>query len=312
MRPLKSARKTRRNPRAKATLRATNGARIPAERLTFGKRKKPRTDIVSRTLRAIRDKLTPSRPMLALTAGFLAFTVIAGLFVGGAVGRTIRGTENGFQALVVDAGFGISSVQLSGNRRTPQKTVVAALDIQPGQASFSFDVHAARARLMQLPWVAQAQVRRRYPDMIAVRVTEKHPFALWDSQDGLYVIERSGAPIALTDGAEFARLPRFIGDAPEGGAELVAAIATHRAVHARVFAMQRVSGRRWNLILDDKVIVELPEEGWQKQLDVLEHLLVDTGVLERDITEIDLRARDNYFFILRNGQPQTMPRGNAT
>ena len=47
-------------------------------------------------------------------------------------------------------------------------------------------------------------------------------------------------------------------------------------------------------------------------LDVLEHLLVDTAVLERDITEIDLRARDNYFFILRNGQPQTMARGNAT
>ena len=311
MRSLKSERKPRRNPRAKATLRATNGARIPAERLVFGKRKK-RNDIVSRTLRALRAKLMPSRPMLMLTAGFLAFTVVAGLFVGGSVGRTVKATGNGLHSLVVDAGFAISSVQISGNRRTPQKTIMAALDIQPGQTSFSFDVHAARARLMQLPWVAEAQVRRQYPALIAVGVTEKHPFALWDSQDGLYVIERSGSPIVLTDGAEFKRLPRFIGDAPQGGAELVAAIATHRAVHARVWAMQRISDRRWNLILDDKVIVELPEEGWQKQLDVLEHLLVDTGVLERDITEIDLRARDNYFFILRSGQQQAMPRGNAT
>ncbi len=76
--------------------------------------------------------------------------------------------------------------------------------------------------------------------------------------------------------------------------------------------MQRMGGRRWNLILDDQVIVELPEEGWKEQLDELEHLLVDTGVLERDIKEIDLRAKDNIIFELRNGLPQTMPRGNAT
>ncbi|HXL98481.1 MAG TPA: FtsQ-type POTRA domain-containing protein [Rhizomicrobium sp.] len=312
MRSLKSQRKTRRNPRAKATLRATNGARIPAERLTFGKRKKRRDDIVSRFIRGAREKLTLSRPMLALTVAFLALTAVAALFAGGYVGRAIAGTSNAVMAVVDDAGFGIKDVGITGNLRTPEKTIMAALNIEDGKTSLGYDIHAARARLLLLPWIAQANVRRRYPDTIAVDVVEKQPFALWDSQDGLYVIEHSGKPIALTDGAEFKSLPRFVGDAPQDGAALIAAIATHRAVHARVFAMQRMSGRRWNLILDDKVIVELPEDGWQKQLDVLEHLLVDTGVLERDITEIDLRARDNYFFILRNGQPQTMQRGNAT
>jgi cell division protein FtsQ len=58
------------------------------------------------------------------------------------------------------------------------------------------------------------------------------------------------------------------------------------------------------------VVVELPEEDWQKELDVLEHLIVDKAIMERDIAEIDLRAHDNYFFVLRNGQKQQM-RGNA-
>jgi hypothetical protein len=43
---------------------------------------------------------------------------------------------------------------------------------------------------------------------------------------------------------------------------------------------------------------------------VLEHLIVDRGILERDISEIDLRMPDNFFFVLRNGQKQQM-RGNA-
>ena len=76
--------------------------------------------------------------------------------------------------------------------------------------------------------------------------------------------------------------------------------------------MQRVSARRWNLILDDGVVVKLPEEGWQDQLDALEHLIVDKSVLERDIIEIDLRSADNYFFVLRGGQQQHETRGNKT
>ena len=68
--------------------------------------------------------------------------------------------------------------------------------------------------------------------------------------------------------------------------------------------MQLVSGRRWNLLLDDGVIVKLPEQGWEKQLGTLEHLIVDKGVLERDISEIDLRSPDNYFFKLREQQQQ--------
>jgi cell division protein FtsQ len=104
----------------------------------------------------------------------------------------------------------------------------------------------------------------------------------------------------------------FIGGAPQGGADLVQAIAQHRAVVARVRAMQRISGRRWNLILDDGVVVKLPEEGWRQQLDSLEHLIVDKSVLERDIVEIDLRSPDNYFFVLRSGEQQQVTRGNKT
>ena len=52
--------------------------------------------------------------------------------------------------------------------------------------------------------------------------------------------------------------------------------------------MQRVGGRRWNLLLDNGVIVQLPEKNWQKELGTLESLIVDKGILERDVTQIDL------------------------
>jgi len=73
--------------------------------------------------------------------------------------------------------------------------------------------------------------------------------------------------------------------------------------------MERVADRRWNLILDDGVIVKLPEDNWQKQIATLEHLIVDKAILERDVTEIDLRNSTNYFFLLKSGEKKDIEGG---
>ncbi|MBU6443478.1 MAG: FtsQ-type POTRA domain-containing protein [Alphaproteobacteria bacterium] len=317
MRSVRSKRKPVRAARGKSARReARQASRAPkaaveAPRQSFGRRAKLRDDIFSRSIRTVRRWFTFRRPMLYFTGALLVLTLIAGLFVGGYVRRGIDAVNGVAETVSADAGFGISSLHLSGESRTPPESVLAALNFRPGQSIFTADLQGARARLMLLPWVKDAVVTRRYPDSISVAIVEKRPFALWQSQNGLFVIQRSGAAITRATLKQFPHLPVFIGGAPTGGGELVDAVATHRAVAARLQAMERVSGRRWNLILDDGVVVKLPETGWQKQLGVLEHLIVDKGVLERDITEIDLRSPDNYFFTLRQETKQKPTRGSA-
>jgi len=154
-------------------------------------------------------------------------------------------------------------------------------------------------------------VQRRYPDDISVRIVEKLPFALWQSEAGVYVVERNGKVITSNGISEFRHLPLLLGDGGSNAADIVDAVAQRRSLEARVKAYQRVSERRWNLILDDGVLVKLPELGWQKELDALEHLIVDKGILERDVSEIDLRSPTQYFFVLRSGERKNEPRGNA-
>jgi cell division protein FtsQ len=243
----------------------------------------------------------------------LLFVIVAGALIGGGyVSRTGDSMRRAVDQVMAASGFGIGSVRITGNHRTDPADILAALGFAPGESIFGADVHRARQRLLSLEWIADADVRRQYPDLITVAVVEKLPFALWETPAGTYVIERSGRRIGLFDPRAFPHLPRLVGDgAPQSAAELVDAVAAHRAISARVVGYARVSDRRWNLLLGDDVVVELPEEGWAKQLDVLEHLIVDKGVLERDISEIDLRAPDNFFFVLRNGQKQQLTRGNA-
>lgn len=246
-----------------------------------------------------RSWLETKRPMLLLSLALAGLVFIAALFAGGYVHRAVRGTDRVASAVADGAGFGIHSIHISGNVRVPATTLAAALGLERGQSIFNADLRAARARLMALDWVADAQVTRRYPDAIDVRIVEKHPFALWQSQKGLFVIERSGAVITARDVSRFAKLPKLAGAGGNLGADVVDAVAAHRALSARVVIVERIGERRWNLILDDGVTVKLPEKDWQKQLDTLDHLIIDKGVLERDISEIDLRSPTHYFFVLK-------------
>lgn len=260
---------------------------------------------------SVREWIARLRPLFALGLVLFVLALLAMLFVGGVVARTVKRVEAATDAFVAEAGFGIAEVRLAGNVRTPPETILAALGFRPGQSIFAADLQAARARLKRLDWVADAEVRRRYPDAISVSLIEKLPFALWKSPDGVFVVERSGGRITDKNVASFAALPLLDGaGAPEHAAEIVDAVEQRRAVAARVKIYQRKSDRRWNLILDDGVVVELPETDWRKQLDTLESLIVDKSILERNISEIDLRSPTHYFFVLKGDSSKRPDRGS--
>jgi cell division protein FtsQ len=310
MRSLKIDRKPSRSRGGKPKRGATRSTRAQAAQAP--RRQAPSDNIFARGWRAVGAWFSFRRPILILTAALLVVVLIAGLFAGGYIGRTVHRIDDAYDALIADAGFGISEVHLAGNNRTPAASILAALGFEPGQSIFDADIQAARARLIRLDWVSDAIVRRQYPDDISVQLIEKLPFALWQAPDGeFWVVERNGRPITNKDLTSFAHLPVLIGAGGSNGADIVDAVAAHRAVAARIKAYERISDRRWNLILDDDVIVKLPEAGWQKELDALERLIIDKGILERDVSEIDLRSPTQYFFVLKSGEKKNEPRGNA-
>jgi cell division protein FtsQ len=309
MRSLKVERMPRESSRARSTRKPSRPVREAAS--SRGRRESSGEGVIARAKAAIGRFLR--HPLLWMSLATLVFVAVAILFVSGVIGRTIHNVRSATDRLVAEAGFGISEIHLTGNSRVPPETILAALGMQPGGSIFDADLPSARARIMQLDWIASADVVRRYPDAITVNVVEKRPFALWQSPDGIAVVERSGKVITTQNVENFSRLPKLVGaGAPEAAADMVEAVMAHRGVDSRIAAYEYVSQRRWNLILNNGVVVQLPENGWRKELDALEHLIVDTGILERDVTEIDLRSPNQYFFVLRGGEKKDVQRGKET
>src|SRR5689334_3030523 len=181
------------------------------------------------------------RPMLALTLVLVALGALTGLFAGGYVGKLFAILERPIDTVFADAGFAIRTIPLSGNERTAPDSVYDALEVGKGQSIFAANPAALRTRLLRLPWVSDADVRRQYPGTLSIRLVEKRPFALWKNGPDVAVIERSGAVITAAGAASFPRLPLVIGQgAPQAAASFLDALGKAKGVGARLKAAERV------------------------------------------------------------------------
>lgn len=267
----------------------------------------------SLVMRWLASRFFVRHPLLSMTLTLMVLAGVIGIFAGGHVSNAFAAVGASFHRALASAGLGVSRITLEGQARTTTREVSAAIKIHKGDSLLGVDPDAVRTQLLRLPWVADASVRRAYPDTVAIRLIEKLPFALWKHGAGVAVVERSGAVITGTNPREFMHLPLLIGDgAPDAAASLLDAVASTKAVSSRLKVAERVSGRRWNLILDGLIAVKLPENGWEREIATLERMIVEGGILERDIEVIDLRFADRYIFRLRGGDSQTESRERPT
>lgn len=232
--------------------------------------------------------------LFAVLGGGLFWTWKAGVV--GAFSAELGGRIVG---QTTQAGFALGEIFVEGRTATDPDTVMKALGISRGEPLLTYDVKAAQERLTDLPWVLEARVERRLPDTLYVRLVERKPMALWQHDGKMTVIDNDGRP--LGDAAALAargdktldRLPQVVGvGAAEAARDLLDALSHVPAIERRVAAAVRVGKRRWDLTMDNRVVVRLPEERMVQALHQLAELEAREGVLSRDVVSLDLRQHD--------------------
>lgn len=190
-------------------------------------------------------------------------------------------------------GLTVQSVEVVGRDRTAKKTILRALEVRRGTPIFAVDLAAAKARLQDLPWIRSAAVERLLPDTIFVRLVEHQPLAVWQHKGRFVVIDQAGDIIPDARAANFPSLPQVVGKgAPKAAPGLVDILASEPDLARHVTAAVRVGERRWNIDLDNGIQVALPEKApgaaWRR----LAALDRNDRLLERQITEVDMRLPD--------------------
>ena len=207
-------------------------------------------------------------------------------------------------------GFGliVNEVFVVGRQETPREQVLEALGAEQGSPILGLDLEAARERLLELPWIAEASVERLLPDMIVVRITERKPLALWQHHGQFALISAKGQVIERGNLDRFADLLVVVGDdAPLQAKALVDILDQQPLLRGQVKAAIRFGGRRWNLRLANGIEIRLPEEN---PADAWARLAAEERthqVLKRDIQALDYRDASQVF-VQHNTRPEEQPK----
>jgi len=162
----------------------------------------------------------------------------------------------GWQTLRNPAFMPIQTIHIEGLApQIPLAEVNGVLRPYLAQGFLWLDPRTVRAALMQLPWVANADVRRVWPDRLDVQLTRYRAAARWLGGSG-QLLSTHGEVFTVPDSEVPRDLPSLYGPA-DSGATLLATLKEFDGIVAplglRVTALEQVAGGGWRCILSDGV-----------------------------------------------------------
>ncbi|MCZ4345781.1 FtsQ-type POTRA domain-containing protein [Devosia sp. J2-20] len=194
------------------------------------------------------------------------------------------------QGRFADAGLAIGEISITGQALTSEQAIFDALGVEPHTSTVAFDVEAARQRIAELPAIATVSVRKIYPGDLSITLTEKAPVARWRVDGITFVVDASGEQIGEDRGA-YGDLPLVVGDgANDDAMVMIRALDQYPTLKDGLVALSRIADRRWDMIYDTGLRVQLPELGVAGALRHLVGYQADYQLLDRDVSVIDLRV----------------------
>lgn len=249
--------------------------------------------IFSRTIAIRRGVGTLATLALALAS------VLFGLAQGGALERFRQTYGSPRDVIARSLGFGIDVLDVSGTRDLTRAEVIAATGLTTANSVAFLDATQVRAHLKAVPLVAEATVRKFYPNRLWINIRERDAFALWQVDGEVKVIAADGTIIDDMRDDRFAKLPHVVGKGANLRiGEYLALLDAVPTMKPLVRAGILVSERRWTLKLNNGVDVKLPEGQAEQALAVLAKLEREGKVLDRDIILVDLRVPGRATFRL--------------
>ncbi len=209
--------------------------------------------------------------------------------------------------------FPLTKLRVSGDMRHVDPAAVQKLLLPYARKGFfAVELDDAQAALARLPWVESAEVSKKWPDVLEVRIHEHRPLALWDEDKLLSergrIYPRSAMGDALPKG-----LPQLGGD-PRQVAEVLAFYNQTRELFAPiglgVRELRQDARGSWSLRLSNGAQVLIGRQDAESRVrrfaELMPKLIAPQG---RALRRADLRYANGFALQWSEApSPQAIPR----
>lgn len=224
------------------------------------------------------------------------------------IGRKLTDLSTEFYNYSAGLGFKIDDIVITGRDKTAKQDILNALQLSRETNILNLDLRDLQQKVEQLPWVRHAVVKRRFfPNIIQIDIRERQVQSIWQLDHKFRPIDGEGNVIEADYTPDHPILLIVGEGAPKNITALMKSITDDQNIFERIKVANYISGRRWNIVLDDVengITVKLPEkhidEAWKKLL----KLNTTQGLLKRKLTIIDLRFPNKVIVKLGKMTPE--------
>jgi cell division protein FtsQ len=196
-------------------------------------------------------------------------------------------------------GLCVQHIIIDGQQYCSKQEILNAIGSPYGKSIFSLSPEQLKTQVESLAWVRSAVIQRRFPRTIFIKLIEHRPIAIWQKEAKLHVIDHHGKIINVDQRLDFSNLPILTGEgAPEHAPELLTELSSSPEIASRMTGAVFISKRRWDLILDSKLRVKLPESNIKESIQYLAKIDREYPLNDREIVAVDIRLPDRVFFYL--------------
>lgn len=224
--------------------------------------------------------------------------------------RTYNWINQKTLTLTADMGYRVQDILVEGRINADRESILTILGVGRGDPIFKLDPQGVRESLEATDWIRKAQVERRLPATVYVRLEERNPVALWKTENEIRLVDETGIVMNVKDIRPFKTLPMVAGEgAPARTPELLGMLQAEPEIMSRLDSVHRIENRRWNLLLKSGAVVKLPENDPGLALRTLALTHEKEQIMDWDIDSIDLRDPDRIVFRTKLGKVQEYKAG---
>jgi cell division septal protein FtsQ len=162
-------------------------------------------------------------------------------------------------------------------------------------------VEMLKQEIIKDPWIKDLYIQKKFPDSLKINIIEYNPFAiLGNDSKKLELIDEYGDTINISqeEVKKFNYLLIIVGDNFKDEINgLFNLLSVYYNITNNLVRVERISNRRWNLTLKNKIVVKMPEEDGDNVYEAWNTLskILDIYGVEIDLEEIDLRIKNRVF-----------------
>ena len=198
-------------------------------------------------------------------------------------------------------GFKIKKIDISGNNVLKNAQILDNLVYLDCNNLFCIDLVSSKSRIEKNGWVKSAKLKYILPSKLKITISEEKPYFLLKKNNQFTLLNINGKEIEVLDSFEsnYNNLIVLSGNGAENKVEhLIKILKVSNEITSKITSANLISNRRWSLIYNSTVTIELPEENAIQALYKISQLEEKYNLLSSKLKKIDLRISDRMIIEL--------------